>query len=505
MASVTTTNSTPHYSTDLIPGMDIASTIKAIQDIKLQQVTKAQTEEKTIQTKISDWGDITSSITSLNDSLDTLRSYSTWSKMTVTSSSSAVQAKAGGSATPNTYAIQVAHLAQAHTVASNAAADLGVTNATDDLIAAGTLTAGETFSIAGQTITIGADEYGVTDGGQETITSLQNKINKAAATMTDKVSASIVDNRLVITRATTGSTQIDMSDTGTYGGTPPLQALGILAADETFDAAHVTQLAQNAQFTVNGMSVTRASNTGLTDVIQNVSLTLTGETAGSTVTLDIAHDTATTKNAILDFVANYNAAVTKLKDYSKITLNGASDPTVSDLQNDTLIPDMLQQLRSLATATKSAFFTDADYTYNGKTGKMVSLQDIGVWTTGKDNQLSVTNESRLDEMLSGSFSKVQQLFQGVSTSKGFEHGVAGDFFNYTFKMTMPLSGTIAKHVFTLQTSDKDTLAHIKTMQDAITQQEQDLWAQFSSTQGVIAGMKTSMSWLGGSNNNSSNG
>ena len=497
-----TTSSVSHYSTDLIPGMDISSTIKSILDVKKQQVTTAQTEDKKIQTKISDWGDISSSMSTLSDSLDTLRSYSTWSKMNATSSSTAVQVKANASATPNTYAIQVAHLAQAHTVASKAASDLGVSNSTSDLIAAGTLTAGETFTLSGQTFTIGADEYGVTDGGKETIASLQNKINKASATMTDKVTASIVDNRLVIARATTGATQIAMSDSGIYSGPPPLQALGILASNETFDPAHVTQVAQNAQFTVNGMSVTRASNTGLTDVIQNVTLSLSAETGSSTVSLNIAHDTATPKNAIQDFIASYNDTVTKLKNYSKITLNTGSDPTVSDLQNDTLIPDMLTQLRSLATATQGAFFTDADYNYNGKTGKMVSLQDIGVWTTGEANQLSMTSESRLDQMLSENFSKVQQLFQGVSTGKDYEHGVAGNFFDYTFKMTMPMKGTIAKHVFTLQTSDTDALAHIKTMQAAITQQEQDLWAQFSATQGVIQGMKTSMSWLGGSNNNS---
>lgn len=500
------TNTIQHYSTDLIPGMDIQTTIQKIQDVKKQAVTTAQTDEKTIKQQISDWGDVSSSISTLTDSLDALRSYDTWSKMNVTSSNTtAVSATANASAEIKTYAVQVTHLAQSHTVASNTTAALGVSSSTDDLIAAGTLTAGQTFTIEGQTFTVGTDEYGVTDGGKETITSLMKKINGAASGMTNKVTASIIDNRLVLTRVATGSSQINMSDPGVGGGAAPLQTLGFLNADETFNSANVIQQAQNAQFSVNGLSVTRASNTNLTDVIQNVTLSLGAETS-IPVTLAIAHDTIAPTTAIQSFVTNYNAAVAKLLSYSSVTLNGDSAPTVGDLQGDSMIPTMLSQLRSMATATKTAFFPDASYSFNGKTGNMVSLQDIGVWTTGKENQLSVIDSTRLDQMLANNFSKVQQLFQGLPTSKGYVHGVASDLYNYAYQLSTPMSGDIAKHVFVIQKSDNDALAHIKTMQDDIARQEQDLWAQFSSVQSSIQQMKADTSWLGtGSSSSSSSG
>ncbi len=494
----------PHYSTDIIPGMDMKATVSSILAVKNQQVTDAQTAEKTIQTKISDWGDISSSISTLSDALNALNSDDTWNKMNVTSNNgNAVQATATSAATPNTYTIEVTHLAQAQTVASNTASALGVTSSTADLIAAGVLHAGDTFTIEGQKITVGAAQFGVTTSGKETLASLQTKINTASASMTDKVTASILDNRLVIARASTGSTQMVMSD-GTSSGTPALQALGFLASDETFNSTNVTQVAQDALFAVNGLSVTRASNTNLTDVMQGVTLNLLAPTGATPATVSIAHDTTTATTAIQNFITSYNTATTKLTDYTKVTLNGGSAPTASDLQGDTLIPDMLTQLRSLATSTKGAFLANS-YTYNGKTGNMVSLQAVGVGTSSEANQLSVTDQTRLTLTLANNFSQVQKLFQGVPINGTNVHGVASDLAKYTSQLSAPVTGGIAKHVFTIQTSDKDALAHIKAMTDSISQQEQDLWAQLSNTQGAIQQMKTSMSWLSGSSGSSSGG
>ncbi len=497
---------TQHIDLNVLPGLDIGGTIQKILDMKSKQVTTAQTAEQQIKSQISDWGDISSSITTLTDALDTLRSYATWSKMNVTSSNSGtVQATANTSADLNTYDIKVTKLAQAHTVTSSAASDLGVSSSTDDLITAGTLTAGETFMIEGVTFTVGADEYGATTGGKETIATLRTKINSAAATMTNKVSAAIIDNRLVITRSTTGSSEIDMSDPDAGSGASPLQDLGILAADETFDLAHVTQQAQAAEFTVNGLEVIRDSNTNLTDVLQNVTLSLYATTGSSKVSLGIAHDTDTPKSAIASFITSYNEAVAKLESYIRVTLNGDAATEVGSLQGDAMIPAMLSKLRSLATATKADYFTDADYTYNGRAGKMVSLQDVGVWTSGQKNQLSVTDETRLDTMLADNFAKVQQLFKGVPTvGVGFTHGVAGELYSYSAKLSAPLSGDIAKHIFVIQKSDTDALAKINQMIDDIAAQEQELWAQFTSMQDAIMQMKSDISWIG-SSSSSSNG
>ena len=113
----------------------------------------------------------------------------------------------------------------------------------------GVLSAGDQFTIEGQVITISAGE---------TLTSLASKINTAASSMSsaDKVTASILNNQLVITRKNTGSAQIDMTD----GTGSPLSDLDIMVGG-TYQ--HVLVTAQDAVFSVNGVSMTRSSNTCL--------------------------------------------------------------------------------------------------------------------------------------------------------------------------------------------------------------------------------------------------
>jgi flagellar hook-associated protein 2 len=487
-----------------VSGMDIQGTITKILEVQTKRVSTAQTAEKGIQADITAWADVSSTMSALTDAVYTMNSYDTWNKMVVTSSNaSAVSATASGLADVNAYAIQVTRLAQAHTVASSSASELGVSSKTDDLIAAGVVTAGETFTIEGVTFTIGADEHGVTTGGQETLSTLRTKIINAVSGMGNKVTASILDNRLVIARATTGATAISMTEPDVAGGATPLQDLGIFSAEATYAADHVMRQAQDALFTVNGVPVTRSTNTNLTDVIENVTLTLRAETAGSSVSIDVARDTETPKAAILTFVDSYNAAVTKLETYGAVQLNGTNNPATAELQGDTMIPTMLTNLRKWATDAKGAYFTDAQYTYGGKTGTMDSLEDIGVWTAGKENRLVVNSETRLDQMLSESFDQVKQLFRGVYVAgTGYTHGVASDFYKYSYQQTTPMTGGIATHIAALQKNDKNALDEINKMIDDMSVQEESLWKQFTSMQDAIAEMKSSITGLGSSSSSS---
>lgn len=487
--------STIHFG-GMVSGMDTQAIITKILDVSTLRITEAQTSAGEIQKDISAWADISASMTTLTDTLDTLRSYDTWSKMSTASDDpSALSAVANGSAATADYDFAITQLAQAHTVSSTHASVLGVASSSSDLIAGGVLTAGETFTLEGVTFTIGADEYGIAAGGKETISTLRTKINNAAGEMSNKVFASVLDNRLVLARVNTGATKIAMTEPDAGGGTP-LQDLGIFSGPGTYTAANVLRQAQDAQFTVNGATITRSANTGLTDVIENVTLNLRGETAGSTVALRVSRDTAAPKAAIQDFIASYNESVRKLEAYSTVQLDGTNKPLTGELQGDTMIPSILYNLRRLATDLKAAYFDDASYTYAGRTGKMDSLDDIGVWTTGKENQLSLVDEDRLDATLGDNFEEVQQLFRGVyETSGGYTHGVAGDLYKYCFNLSTPLTGEIPRHVFQLQKSNTEAQDAITKMLDDLTQEETDLWATFGAMEDAIAAMQSETSFL----------
>jgi flagellar hook-associated protein 2 len=475
-----------------ISGMDIQGTISKILEVQTKRVTTAQEAEKGIQADITAWADISSAMSNLTDALDTLRSYDTWNTMVVTSgNTSAVTATASSTADTDEYSIKVTRLAQAHTLASSSATELGVSSKADSLTEpGGPLTAGETFTIEGVLFTIDAGE---------TLATLRSKINTAASGMgNNAVTASILDNRLVITRTATGSTSITMTEPDVAGGATPLQDLGIFSAEATYDPDHVMREAQDALFTVNGVPVTRSTNTNLTDVIEDVTLSLRAETGSSSVSLDVGRETEKPKAAILALVESYNAAVEKLEAYGAVELNGTKKPGAAELQGDPMIPILLAGLRRLATAANGAYLTDAEYTYNGKTGIMDSMEDVGVWTLGKENRLVVNDESRLDQMLSESFDQVKQLFRGVFVEgAGYQHGVASDLYAYSYQQTTPMTGGIATHIASLQKRDEAALAEIDKMIDDMSVEEESLWKRFTSMQDAIAEMKSSITWLSG--------
>ena len=120
--------------------------------------------------------------------------------------------------------------------------------------------------------------------------------------------------------------------------------------------------ASNANFKVNGIAITKTSNT-ITDVIEGVALNLSKVTT-SPVTLTVARDTSTVSNSIAGFVKAYNDIVATLKSssgYDAATKQGGillGDSTVRNLQN---------QLRNMLNTEVT-----------GASGSLTRLADVGV-------------------------------------------------------------------------------------------------------------------------------
>ncbi len=381
---------------------------------------------------------------------------------------------------------------------------------TQDLTATGLglINAGDTFTIEGQIITIEAGE---------TLSSLAGKINTAASSMSsaDKVTASIVNNQLVITRNNTGASEIDMVD----GTGSPLAALDILVGG-TYQ--HELVAAQNAVFTVNSVSMTRSSNI-VTDAITGVTLNLL-DTTTSNVTLTVDHDRENVKTAITDFIDAYNALASALKEYGKIDIAGSSSnpkgasvdqSTLGELYNDSLVKELAYNIRKQATDSKYPYIRPFDYnpptyyginstySYNGSTGRMDTLQAIGIWTTGEDNQLALVdgsvedNGARLDYMLENYFDQAEQLFRGVyDEEEGYQHGIASDFYEYMDSMSASMTGGIATHVQNLNDKIDELDDSIDQMYDDLKDYEQTLWEQFTAMEDAVAKMKSDLAYLG---------
>lgn len=480
----------------LVSGMDIQTLVDKLLEIRRAPIERMEDNKLDIEADIAAWSDANTYMTALTDSLDTLRDWDIWNKMLAESSDETkLTASASTAAAAATYSINITHLAQAHSVSSDRAADLTLnpahTSATD-LVAEGILTAGHQFVIEGQTFTIDATE---------SLDSLKNKINLASDSMAeaDRVYAAIIDNRLVITRLNTGATDITMSDSGVDTALQDLNILDGLGA-------YVNELvvAQDASFTVNGASVTRSDNTGLTDVIEGVTLNLLGATA-SAVTLTVGNDTASVKTAILDFVEAYNAASAVLTAYGQITLGGSTLSATGaivegkgELYDDSLVRTILSNIRKYAADDKYPYLNpiNASYTYDGDTATCSNLSHIGIWTVSKDNMLQVTDEDKLDYMLGNYFETVEQLFRGVyDATEGYTHGVASDFYEYSDAVSTSMTGAIYQRTTRLNQQITDIDKNIAKTESDIASYETYLWQQFAAMESAIANMQKELSWL----------
>jgi len=218
-----------------------------------------------------------------------------------------------------------------------------------------------------------------------------------------------------------------------------------------------------------------------------------------TTTLNVHPDRTKIKETILDFIDKYNLLAALVDDYSKIEQGGSSDLSVKgELYGDSLIASIRTNLRKYATLSSTALdATNAGFTYNGKTGIMDSLGDIGIWTVGKSNQLEVSDDKRLDDMLSNEFDKVEQLFRGVydPVDVAYENGVASDFYKYISKVSESLTGDIAQRQDTLTDKYDNYSKEITEMEDALGDYEQDLWDQFTFMEDSLAKMKSQMDYL----------
>ncbi len=463
----------------LSSGNDYQSMIDQLMAVKRVPIDSLSSKQSEIDYDLGAWNDISTYSSALTDSLDDLRGYDLWDKMSVDSSnSSAATASAAPGSAEQRYTVIVSKLATAQSISSD------WVDTSTDLVTAGKAAVGDIFTIEGQQITI-------EDG--ETLVTLRTKINNAAASMAEdvRVRASIVNDHLVLTREKSGLGSINLSDnTGTV-----LQNLGVLDATAAIKNENV--VGQDAQFSVNGINVTRSENTGLSDVVEGMTINLKG--IGVT-TLDVHPDREAAKEAILAFIESYNTLAGYVTDVGKVELGSSSDlAQKGELYGDSLVNSMRLALRGQISSVKSEGLTalNAAYTYNGQDGIMDSLSDIGVWTTGQQNQLEVVDEDRLDDLLSNEFENVAQLFRGTfdETKIAYTNGVASDFYSYMNKLSESMTGDIAVRMRTL-TENYDSIGEeIADLERDLGDYEQKLWDEFTGMEDALTEMNSQLDYI----------
>ena len=155
-----------------------------------------------------------------------------------------------------------------------------------------------------------------------------------------------------------------------------------------------TSTAQNANFTVNGIAVSKPSNT-VSDVVSGLTLNLQ-QTSTTPINLSIAQNTGTSSGAVSTFVKAYNALHTVI---SNVTAYNASTKTGAILMGDFAVNTLNSQLHQMLNSPVVG------------AGSLSSLSDIGVIFQA-DGTLTV-NQTKLSAALSKNFNDVAALFDTV--------------------------------------------------------------------------------------------
>jgi len=387
--------------------LDVDGIVTKLMSVERQPLTKLATQEASYQTKLSGFGTLKGALTSFQSSVRNLSNIGKFQGLKVNAGdTTVVTASATAAAVPGSYALQVTQLAQAQKlVATGVASDIapvgkGVITFDFGTIAGGSYDAvtgkytGSAFTTAGsgvKTVTI--------DSTNDSLAGIRDAINKAAIGVT----ATIVNDgsgtpyRLSLSTGATGaatSMKISVANAGSDTGLSTL-----LGHDPAGSQALVQKsTAQNAEFTVDGIAVSKANNT-VSDVIGGVTLNLLKTTTTPTA-VTIARDTAAVTTAVNDFVKAYNEIS---KNFVDATAYNASTKQAAILNGEAAVRGMQAQVRAVLTNPVA-----------GGASAFSRLSEIGV-AVQKDGSLAV-DATKLGNAITNNFNDFAGLFASVGKS-----------------------------------------------------------------------------------------
>ena len=269
---------------------------------------------------------------------------------------------------------------------------------------------------------------------------------------------------------------------GTIGGTSNGSAdLTISTADTTNGSdGNKIQAAQNASVSVNGLSVSSASNQ-LDGVIPGVKFDLMATTT-SAVVLSVGQDTSVAQAAITNLVDVYNTFEGVIKGLSS---SATATEDEGSLREDAAVRAIRTKVRAFLTASSS--------TPGASKG---SMADIGV-SLQRDGLFKV-NQVTLGSALTNYYADITQMFSANTDDQSAfgtaSRGIAGDLVNQISSYLA--SGGVVKLRETSYTATKATLTtEQKALDTKMESVEARYTKQFSTMSKIMDEMKSTQEYL----------
>ena len=368
---------------------------KLVQAERSPVETRLNQEKKETEAMISAFGKVQSAVTDMRLPMRKLGSPEAMQAFSASTSGDSVGVSVdSSSASPGSYSLDVQQLAKSQSLASGSFSDRNSTS-----VGQGTMT-----------IQTGDNTTNITvDGSNDTLQGLANSINDSDA----GVSAGIIDTgngyRLTLSANESGSANgatISVSDSD--GNDTDNAGLSQFAFNDTTKNLTETVTAQDAKLSVNGIDVTRSSNSveGVVD-----GLTFQLQDTGTT-SVEVTQDTGAVAEKVQAFVDKFNAFKSTINELTSYSQDGGGslltgDATVRNVENQ-LKRDLSQIVPGLENAS------------------VRSLSDVGITTNFENGQLQFDSQ-KFQEQLKANPDDVTALFaeQGRTTDSQVEFKRSG--------------------------------------------------------------------------------
>jgi flagellar hook-associated protein 2 len=353
-----------------------------------------------------------------------------------------VTATANSTAVSGTHQIVVTSLATTGSLYTNAFA----AGATTSFLAAGQTT-GDIQLLAGGVGGTSRDIV-ITQGSNDTLTTLASYINTQSSANNWGVTASVVSD------GSGSRLSLASQNSGAAG------ALSVAANTNTTLTFAAPQGGANAVLSVDGIPFSSATNI-VSGVIQGVTLNLVSQSPGNQVQLTVSPDLGQITDAVNNFISAYNTAV------STINSQYVVDPTGS-IPAPPLEGDI--SLRSL----QSSLLTDSSFAIGGNSG-LVNLAALGI-NQANDGTLSLgltPGGQTFATVLASNPAAVQNFFQN-STGTGFANNFNADLTGLTAPKSGPLNADLAQN----QAENSDLTTTITNFETQLTTETTALTSQY---------------------------
>jgi flagellar hook-associated protein 2 len=407
-------------------GIDVSTVVGELMQVERQPEVQLQNQQTSINSQVSALTGISTQLTALYTSVNSLKDiFGAFSQNTTGSSDSAiVSATADSTAAAGTHSITVSKLATTSSSYSG-------------YIPSGTSLGGAQIIInygSDPTKPVKTDTINI-PSADTTLQQAASYINSGSYGATASVLTDSQGSRLVLVSKSSGAN-------GNLNVSSPA-------------ASFTTAAGIDAQLTVDGVPVDSSTNT-VTGAIPGVTLSLGAADTNTSVLVSVQPDTTAASQAIQNFVDAYNAVIGSIN--SQYTLNSSGGEGV--LAGDSMLRSLQSSLLSMVSTSTSGG------------GQYVNLQSMGI-EMQNDGTLQI-NSANLSQALSSNFSDVQKFFQSTS---GWGQAAGKQM----LQLTDPTLGPVAADINGLKQTNQgltdqinDFELRMATVQDQLTTQYSNL-------------------------------